>query len=56
MLEGTKRHVGAFWTGKVKIPGVGDYNEAAEKTEEVKLNMNYLVMSWGVVAFVGMFV
>ncbi len=56
MLEGARRHVGAFWSGKIRIPGVGDYNKATGKTQEVKLNMNYLIASWGVAAFVGLFV
>jgi len=47
-LEVARRHVGAFWEGKAKLPlpGVGEYNEAIGKTQEVKLNMAYLIASW----------
>ncbi len=47
-LEAARQHVGAFWKGKAKIPlpGVGEYNDAIGKTQEVKLNMAYLIVSW----------
>ena len=50
-LEMARQHVGAFWKGKAKVPlpGVGEYNEAISKTQEVKLNMGYLVASWAAV-------
>jgi hypothetical protein len=50
-LELARRHVGAFWKGKAKVPlpGVGEYNEAIGKTQEVKLNMAYLIASWAAV-------
>jgi len=48
VLELARRHVSAFWEGKAKVPlpGVGEYNEAIGKTQEVKLNMAYLIASW----------
>ena len=45
-----RQHVGQFWEGKMKVPvpGTGDYNAAITKTQEVRLNMMYLAVSWGV--------
>ncbi len=42
------QHVGEFWSGKARIPvpGVGDYNEATKNTQEVRLNLVYLIASW----------
>lgn len=42
------QHVGEFWRGKARIPipGVGDYNEATKRTQEVRLNLAYLLTSW----------
>ena len=50
-LEMARQHVGAFWKGKAKVPlpGVGEYNDAISKMQEVKLNMAYLVASWAAV-------
>lgn len=47
-LDGARRHVGEFWNGKKKVPlpDVGDYNEATTKTQDVRLNMVYLIFSW----------
>lgn len=58
VLEMARRHVGAFWKGKAKIPlpGVGDYNEAIGKTQEVKLNMAYMVVGWGVIGVLGLII
>jgi hypothetical protein len=44
-LEG---HIGEFWKGKKKVPlpDVGDYNETTMKTQDVRLNMAYLIFSW----------
>jgi hypothetical protein len=49
-------HVGGFWRGKAKIPlpGVGSYNEAIGKTNEVRLNMQTLAASWIVVGLLGL--
>jgi hypothetical protein len=43
-----RKHVGAFWKGKarVPVPGVGDYNDAIKGTMELRLNILYLAMSW----------
>lgn len=50
-LLATREHVGAFWRRKAKVPlpGVGDYNEAISKTEEVRANMAYMAGGWVVV-------
>ena len=55
-LELARQHVGAFWKGKAKVPlpGVGDYNDAISRTQEVKLNMAYLVASWVAVGVLGL--
>jgi hypothetical protein len=55
-LEMARQHVGAFWEGKAKVPlpGVGEYNDAISKTQEVKLNMAYLVASWVAVGIVSL--
>jgi len=55
-LEAARQHVGAFWKGKAKVPlpGVGEYNDAIGKTQEVKLNMAYLVASWVAVGVLGL--
>jgi hypothetical protein len=55
-LEMARQHVGAFWKGKAKmpLPGVGEYNDAITKTQEVKLNMAYLIASWAVVGVLGL--
>jgi len=47
-LLATREHVGAFWRrkSKVPLPGVGDYNEAISKTQEIRLNMVYIAASW----------
>jgi hypothetical protein len=51
VLELARRHLSAFWEGKAKVPlpGVGEYNEAIGKTQEMKLNMAYLIASWATV-------
>jgi hypothetical protein len=51
VLEMARQHVSAFWKDKAKmpLPGVGEYNDAITKTQEVKLNMAYLVASWAAV-------
>ncbi len=51
VLEMARQHVSAFWKGKAKmpLPGVGEYNDAITKTQEVNLNMAYLVASWAAV-------
>jgi len=43
-----RQHVGRFWKGKARLalPGAGDYNEATKMTQEVRLNMAYLMASW----------
>ena len=58
VLIAAREHVGNFWRGKTKlpIPGVGDYNEAIGKTNEVRLNMLYLVASWIAVGLLGVVV
>jgi hypothetical protein len=55
-LEMARQHVGAFWKGKAKmpLPGVGEYNDAITKTQEVKLNMAYLIASWAAVGILGL--
>jgi hypothetical protein len=55
-LEMARQHVGAFWKEKAKVPlpGVGEYNDAISKTQEVKLNMAYLVASWAAVGVVSL--
>ncbi|KAG4443530.1 hypothetical protein IFR05_001003 [Cadophora sp. M221] len=47
-LVAARKHVGGFWKSKarVPIPGVGDYNEATKNTQEVRLNLAYLIASW----------
>jgi len=50
--------MGEFWKDKKKmpVPGTGDYNDAIGLTQEVRLNMAYLGVSWAVVgglAFLG---
>ncbi|KAE9365164.1 hypothetical protein N431DRAFT_549443 [Stipitochalara longipes BDJ] len=56
VLELARQHVDAFWKGKAKVPlpGVGEYNDAISKTQEVKLNMAYLVASWVAVGVLGL--
>lgn len=50
VLVAARAHVGNFWKGKAKIPlpGVGDYNDAISKTQEIRFNSAYLAASWGV--------
>ena len=47
-LVAARSHVGDFWKQKARVPlpGVGDYNEATKNTQEVRLNMMYLIASW----------
>ena len=47
-LVAARKHVGDFWKSKarVPVPGVGDYNEATKDTQEVRLNLAYLIGSW----------
>jgi len=47
-LLAAREHVGAFWRRKAKVPlpGVGEYNEAISKTQEVRLSMAYMAASW----------
>ena len=56
VLEMARRHVSRFWKDKAKmpLPGVGDYNDAITKTQEVKLNMAYLAVSWAAVGVLGL--
>ncbi|KAH7390188.1 hypothetical protein BKA64DRAFT_710743 [Cadophora sp. MPI-SDFR-AT-0126] len=51
VLVAARNHVGQFWKQKARVPlpGVGDYNEATKNTQEVRLNMAYLLGSWVVV-------
>ncbi len=58
VLFAAREHVGDFWTGKMKIPlpKVGDYNDATTVTQEVRLNMVYLMGSWIGVGFLGLVV
>lgn len=55
-LVAARQYVANFWAGKTKIPlpGVGDYNEAITKTQEVQLNMLYLAGSWILCGFLGL--
>jgi hypothetical protein len=57
LLMGAVKHIGGFWGGKAKIPlpTVGDYNDAVGITQDVKLNMTYLVGSWALVGVLGFF-
>jgi len=47
-LLAAREHVGDFWRRKAKVPlpGIGDYNEAISKTQEVRLSMAYMAASW----------
>ena len=56
VLEMARRHVSKFWEGKAKmpLPGVGEYNDAITKTQEVKLNMAYLAVSWAAVGLLSL--
>ncbi|KAH6684777.1 hypothetical protein B0J14DRAFT_466283 [Halenospora varia] len=51
-LLAAREHVGDFWRRKKKmpLPGTGDYNEAVGKTQEAKMGMIVLAVSWGVSA------
>ncbi|RDW61556.1 hypothetical protein BP5796_11448 [Coleophoma crateriformis] len=55
-LIAARKHVGDFWAGKAKVPvpGVGSYNEAISKTQEVRLNMLYLIGSWTLCGLLGL--
>jgi hypothetical protein len=57
-LLAAREHVGAFWKRKAKVPlpGVGDYNEAISKTQEVRLNMSYLAVGWVILGGLSIFV
>jgi hypothetical protein len=48
VLLAARAHVGDYWKGKAKIPlpGIGDYNDAISKTQEIRLNSAYLAVSW----------
>jgi hypothetical protein len=50
-LLAAREHVGTFWRRKAKVPlpGVGDYNEAISKTQEIRLSMAYMSVSWAVI-------
>lgn len=52
-----REHVGEFWKRKFKlpIPGLGKQNEATGKTQEVRLNMLFLMGSWVGVGVLGLF-
>ncbi|KAL2062252.1 hypothetical protein VTL71DRAFT_6518 [Oculimacula yallundae] len=49
-----RKHVGQFWSDKprVPVPGAGDFNEAAKKTQEVMMNLAYFAATWIVVGAV----
>lgn len=51
VLLAVRDHVGKFWKKKAKVPlpKMGEFNEAISVTQEVRLNMMYLILSWGVV-------
>jgi len=58
LLIWVRDYMGEFWKDKKKmpVPGTGDYNDAIGLTQEVRLNMAYLGVSWAVVgglAFLG---
>jgi hypothetical protein len=46
-LEGA-RYVGSQWKGRANtpLPGMADFNKATTKTQEVRLNMAALALSW----------
>ncbi|CZT48369.1 uncharacterized protein RSE6_09053 [Rhynchosporium secalis] len=46
-----RKHVGNFWSDKprVPVPGAGDFNEAAKKTQEVMMNLAIFAATWFVV-------
>jgi hypothetical protein len=47
-LESARRYVGSQWKGRAKmpLPGMADFNEATTKTQEVRMNMAALALSW----------
>jgi hypothetical protein len=47
-LESVRRYVGSQWKGRAKmpLPWMGDFNEAMTKTQEVRMNMAALALSW----------
>ncbi|CZR63757.1 uncharacterized protein PAC_13654 [Phialocephala subalpina] len=55
-LIAAREHVGNFWKRKAKIPlpKTGDYNEAIGKTQEIRLNMTYLIASWAALGLLGL--
>jgi hypothetical protein len=55
-LVAAREHVGNFWEGGLKVPGpgMGLYNEAWSKTQEVRLNMLYLGGSWALAGVIGL--
>ncbi|KUJ09772.1 uncharacterized protein LY89DRAFT_628037 [Mollisia scopiformis] len=55
-LAAAWQHVGNFWKRKAKIPlpKTGEYNEAIGKTQEVHLNMTYLMGSWIALGVLGL--
>jgi hypothetical protein len=57
-LLAAREHVGAFRRRKAKVslPGVGDYNEAISKTQEIQLSMTYMAASWLAIAVLSLIV
>lgn len=55
-LSAAWQHVGSFWKRKAKLPlpKTGEYNEAIGKTQEIHLNITYLIASWIALAFLGL--
>lgn len=48
VLVAARQYVGGFWKGaaKIPLPGAGKYNHAVGDTQEIRLNMAYLMAAW----------
>lgn len=42
-----------FWKAKAKVPFVGGFNEAIEKSKEIRQLMVPIALGWGLVGLLG---
>lgn len=55
-LSAARQHAGNFWKRKAKLPlpKTREYNEAIGKTQEIHLNITYLIGSWVALGLLGL--
>lgn len=53
-VAGARSHVSNFWVGKLKVPGVSQYNTAIRNSEQLVQALGLLGFGWIVIGFLGL--